>query len=35
LSYTKFYKKIWGDQAFSLHVRSTKGDSKLSFRISV
>ncbi len=34
LSYTKSYKKIWGDQAFSLHVRSAKGDGKLSFTSS-
>lgn len=34
LSYTKSYKKTWGDQAFSLNVKSTKGDGKLSFTSS-
>lgn len=34
LSYTKSYKKTWGDKAFSLNVKSTKGDGKLSFTSS-
>lgn len=34
LGYKKSYKKTWGDQAFSLNVKSTKGDGKLSFTSS-